>query len=785
MSKNNLQTRSVLADAIRSTFAYKAAVIGVPLAFASNAIMQPAIAQSADESESTTQASEDSSVTAMDEIVVRGKVTLRHNEAFSATKMNMDLKDIAQSVSVITQDLMEMADVQKFQDIFRVDASVGTSNRTDEFPTNFFRGFTIQGSNAIRVDGFRFPGDIDLDLATFERFELVKGPTSALFGQNSLGGTINAVTKQPTEEFGGEFGLEAGSFNSYRADLDLGGSLSSDGRWQYRFVGAYRDSDTYIAGASDDALVLAPSIAYDFSDTTRIVAALNYQDHGGSTHWGTGLQEFAPGQYRVLPTSREHNFGQSWNNRDSEVTLGTVKFEHGFDNGWTLRINAQGSTVDKTSLQCSADGNPDANGVLGLGCFTYYTEETDDLYGGEVNLIGDVSFMGREHTLFFGVDYTNIQGSTLQGFDYIDDNGDGYLDQYYNGGGVGYRLTPEPGAVHAEVGPEDLYYFYDFIDESKYAGVSLQALLNPTDNLQVLLSGRFTFDEFVDLSFRGGTYPDVLDGTFTSLPEFQNTTEEFIPQIGITYSISDSTNVYLNWGETYEPDSNGLRVFDPNDPAGSPLPPEKGEQIEIGLKADILDDRASISAAIFDMERSGLASPDRNNPAFFIPVGAQAVKGAEFSINGNINDAIDIFWSVAYLDAEYTKGDFSFDDVAPAGARPVNTPKFASSFFANYAVLDGPLTGLGIGVGWIYKDMYAGWGRVSNGGDASGGLAMDLGDISEVDLRVHYETDHWKYYVSVSDVFDETYYSPVRAEYRWGVSVNPGMRVRAGLKYRF
>lgn len=781
MNNFDLQAKSQVADAVHASLTGKAAMLAVPLAIACNAFIPPAAAQDETAPDQVSRNTDDASDEAIEEIIVRGKVTLRHREAFSATKMNMNLKDIAQSITVITEDLIDMGDVQKFQDIYRVDASVGTSHRLDDFPTNFFRSFTIQGNNAIRVDGFRFPGNIELDLATFERFELVKGPTSALFGQNSLGGTVNAVTKQPTAERVGEVGLEVGSFNAYRVDVDFGGALSDDGRWQYRLIGAYRDSDTYINFSSDEAWLIAPSIAFEPSDQTRIVASLNIQDHNDSAHWGTGLQEFAPGQYRVLPTTREHNFGQPWNDRNADVILGTVKLEHEFDNGWTLRINAQASNVDKIAFQCSGDGHADPNGVIPAGCWTYFDDENTDLFGGEINLIGDVSIMGREHTLFFGVDYTNVRTEERFGYDYIDDNGDGLA----SGGGVGYRLTPDPSGLHSRFETADLYYIYDFIGETVYAGVSLQTLLNPTDKLQVLLSGRFTFDDVIERSGRGGTLPDLDNDPFNRQTERENSTEEFIPQIGVTYAVTDDVNVYFNWGETYDPDTSFNRVFDPNNPGGQPLPPEEGEQIEIGLKADILNDQVSITAAIFDMDRTGISGPDKNNPGFRIPIGSQNVKGVELAISGNITEAFDLYWSLAYLDAEYTDGEFGGGDVAPAGSRPVNTPKFASSIFANYAILDGPLEGLGLGLGWVYKDMYSGWGRVFNGGDAAGGVVAHLGNISEVDLRVHYNTDNWKYYVAVSDIFDDLYYSPVRAEYRWGVSVNPGRRFRAGVKYRF
>ena len=782
------QPLSQVADAVRNALsctAGEAVKRAFPLALACCAISTDASAQALIEADDEAEKSDDSAddgAVQLDEIVVRGKVTLRHKEAYSATKMDMELKDIAQSVTVITEDLMDMADVQMVQDIYRIDASVGSTHRTDSYPTNVFRGYTITGDNALRVDGFRFPGNVDVDLATFERFELVKGPTSSLFGQNSVGGTINAVSKQPTRERIAEIGLEVGSFDAYRLDVDLGNELSADGRWQYRLLGVYRDSDTYIDFTSDKAYVLAPSVGFDLSDRTRVVATLNVQEHEDSNHWGTGLQQYAPGQYRVLPSYRGHNFGQPWNRRDTESVLGTVKVSHNFNNGWELRFNAQGSTVDKYAHSCSGDGNANADGLIEAGCWTYLREEDEDMFGGEVNLIGDISLMGREHTLFFGADYTNIRYESRFGYDYIDDDGNHLPDS-----SVGFQLLPGPSTIQEDFEDSDLYYFSDDIDETVFAGVTIQALANPTDRLQVLLSGRFTFDDIVESSERGaGSLDDLVNTPFDRQTDRELSTNEFVPQIGVTYRVSDNVNVYANWGETYDSTTLGLRMFDPDNPDGVPLPSEEGEQIEVGLKADILNDRASITAAIFDMERSGITTVDRINDGYFLPLGTQEVLGAEFAINGSLTDSIDVFWSASYLDAVYKGGDdIVGGDAAPDGARPVNTPKWASSLYMSYSVLNGALEGLNVGVGWVYKDRYPGWGRVFDGGDAAGGVHVDLGSVNEVDIRLQYETDNWDYFVAVMDVFDDKYYSPYRAEYRWGVSVNPGRRYRAGVSYRF
>ena len=81
----------------------------------------------------------------LEEIVVVGRLMLREKEVDSAMKMTMRGKDIAQSVSVITEDLIQLANISRFDDIYKVDASSGSSFRLDEYPSGFYRGFDTQG----------------------------------------------------------------------------------------------------------------------------------------------------------------------------------------------------------------------------------------------------------------------------------------------------------------------------------------------------------------------------------------------------------------------------------------------------------------------------------------------------------------------------------------------------------------------------------------------------------------------------------------------------------------
>ncbi len=127
-----------------------------------------------------------------EEVVVRA-IEFREDEVSSATRCRCRRSDTPQSVKVITQDLIDFAGIQRFQDFYKIDASSGPSHSGDQYPSrnSYYRGFQL---GAMTVDGFRVPPLVQLDLAPFERFEVIKGPTSTIYGQNSVGGTLTAVS---------------------------------------------------------------------------------------------------------------------------------------------------------------------------------------------------------------------------------------------------------------------------------------------------------------------------------------------------------------------------------------------------------------------------------------------------------------------------------------------------------------------------------------------------------------------------------------------------------------
>lgn len=694
----------------------------------------------------------------LEEVTVRA-VTFRYDEVSSATKMPTSIRDTPQSVKIVTQDLLDFASVTKFEDLYKIDASSGTSHAGDAIPRNYFRGFHVQGVNTIKVDGFRMPAAVQLDLAPYERFEIVKGSTSTLYGQNSVAGSLNAISKMPQDTFGGEVSLETGSYDHYRADLDLYGSLNSSRTLTYRLISAYQNEHEFVNFSHGDRIVLAPTLRYEVSDDTSIIARVNYQKDNFTPYYGVGAQflgtdigdisQLTSDNFRVPPISRKETGNSPFNRATKEAFFAQTTLDHRFrDSSWKMRTNVQYSNIPD-HLQGSLDLGTDAAGFSDAEL--YASDSENETYAGEVNLFGDVELGGRRHTLFFGVDYANLRSDGKYYFTDLFGVDDGFSNFHPD-----YSLRPFP-AMRGD---------YDSLsilaDRHEMSGVTMQTLLRPLDGLMVSLGVRYSHDVL-----RSRSACCDIDSTLEGLAADRLAVNKFTKQLGVTYSVTGDMNLYATYGETFEPQ---IGQTAPNQIAD----PEEGTAYEIGVKGEVLGERISYSVALFNIERSNIAQAIPGS-IYLALAGTQRSRGVEVDFQGSLVEGWEIYVSLAAMDAEFTKGELK-------GARPANAPKFGASLFTSYEIQDGAWRGLGVGAGLVHKS-----GREMNDLFSYGGLTRVnfLGDFTEADLRVFYTRKPWQFEVSCTNLFDTTYYSNAFAQLWTGYQANPPRQFMASMRYRF
>lgn len=171
--------------------------------------------------------------------------------------------------------------------------------------------------------------NVKADPYLLERVEFLRGPSSVLYGQGSVGGVLNLTSKRPQAEPLREVQVQVGNHARKQIATDLTGALTQDGQWLYRLVAVGRDSDSQVDHVSDDRLILAPSLTWKPSAATSLTLQFTHQkDKSGSLigffPWqGTRLSS----PYGQIPTSAFIS-EPGWDAYDTENNSWGYLFSH-------------------------------------------------------------------------------------------------------------------------------------------------------------------------------------------------------------------------------------------------------------------------------------------------------------------------------------------------------------------------------------------------------------------------------------------------------------------------
>lgn len=679
----------------------------------------------------------------LEEVVVRGKDLRGTGVASSATGFDISLKDTPQSVKVISSDLIDLTGLREIEDISRLDASVSSAgqSRRDRTLELVFRGFNMDFTNGILSDGFRLLSRGMPDFSSIERMEIVKGPVSTMYGQASLAGTINLISKKPLRTAKQGIKLQAGDWDFYRADFDSTGPLAQDGRLRYRLTGALEDSGSFIDHIGSDKQVVSPSFAFDFTAHTTLLVQSSFLKEGLTTYRGQPMTTT-----REAPdVPRSFFFGQDWNDFERELRWVNGVLTHELANGWQVGLNAQSNHSNVKAV--SAQGGyiavqPDGSTFFLTGAI----DEDFKMNSVEATLSGTFELFSRRHSFFVGVDHYSLDYGFASR-----SNSPGPSTPAFNIYSPNYNLLP-PEPMDPRIPVDATSLLSAWLDEQQNTGVTLQTRLQLFDRLSMLLGARM----------------DDSKLTRNNIDAGQGSTQ-VVPQVGLVYTITPDLNVYANYGETFLPQL-GTEF------GGGNIGPERGKQVEAGLKGNLLGARVAYSLAVFDMTRDGLSAADPLHPGFNIRLGEQRSKGVEVDLSGEIRSGWDVYLSASYLDPEFTEGRF-------VGLQAPNTAKRALSLFSTYQAQQGPLRNFGVGFGLTHK---SGIKALGFRGSAPQSTIDHFDEYTVADLRLFYQSDddRWELFVSAQNLLDEVYYFDSAGR---GDRVQPGepRRIYGGVKLNF
>jgi len=616
-------------------------------------------------------------------------------EASTATRTEAPLRDIPQSIQVIPRQVLEDAQVVRLNEVAGFVSGVQPLTGYGGLSSNqvFIRGFQ-QGTNlrnGFRDFGFLSPRDV----ANIEQVEVLKGPASVLYGAFEPGGVVNTITEQPLFEPAYELGMTVGSYSFYRPTVDLTGPLNEDRSLRYRLNLAYENAGSFRDFTNSESFFVAPTLAWDISDRTRLTTELEYQNYDYTfDRVFRGEPEFLE-----LPISRflgEPDF----NNATVNAFRGGYRLEHDFSDNWQFR---QGLSVILSDIDVrEVNLRPLEADRRTLPRRASRSDETQQNYQLQTEFIGEFQTGSIEHELLLGLDLSRL----FFAFDFFS----APLDSID-------ILDPVYGAQPGTFSP-------NFAEEqgNNTLGFYVQDLVELAPNLKILVGGRL---DWSDIFYRDRITGDTLN-------EFSEVA--FSPRAGIVYQPADSTSLYFNWSRSFNPQIFGRSRTD------EPFEPEQGQQFEIGVKQEFLDGRLAATVALFDITKRNVLTPDPVDPIFSVQTGAQTSRGVELDVIGEILPGWNILANYAYINAFVSE-----DNSIPEGDRLVGIPEHSASLWTTYELQEGNLQGLGFGLGVVFVGERQ--GRLPNND-------FTLPSYTRVDARVSYQRDNYELGLNVKNLFD-------------------------------
>lgn len=588
----------------------------------------------------------------------------RASNSVSGSRFDSPIRDLPFSIQAFTRSFIEDQKPVNIFDIARY--SPGVTYRSNDFNEGnanlAIRGFAVSatpGSVQMLRDGFHGPSIFDF--TNISRVEVVKGPSSFLYGQVAPGGIVNIITKSPQSKFEATADARYGSYDEYRFDADVTGPVVNT--LFYRLATSYDQDMRYWEPYDAHSWDIAPSLLWQPHE--RVSISLKYE-YFNKTETPQVMQK--PGRNRqsgIVPTESDPNLSgvdvpglpDNWN------SMSYADYRNSETNGLNAWIDFKAS--DHWNLRTA---------------YSRQSYEVDALLSGNLGMANNTTFLqGRR---FRGQTYTN-QGSIYEGeavgkykfgrtslrllfgAQYVDRSFDAWAGQAPNDSALGSNPTASPLPL------------WDLRDPSTWNRVV-------TIPRSALTASQADYSvAYTDKSIFGGSTFGFFDDRLLLLTGWRRTSTEnertdhltstdaplsasmVTPQYGVLYKLTSGFSAYATYAESFVPGASMLKNLDGT---VTPAQPTKGSGYDVGLKVDLLDGRLSGTFTWFDIRNKNIVNDLANTDStgvvviYSVQSGEQRSRGVELDATITATDNWQLYLSYSYMDARII--EFSGNDAA-------------------------------------------------------------------------------------------------------------------------
>ena len=630
----------------------------------------------------------------------------------TGTKTDTPIIETPQSISVVSSEEFRNYGAQNVNEALGYTSGVsntyggGGSDTTND--SMLIRGFGVYSSyrdgSKYQVNNF----DGQQELYGLERLEVLKGPSSILYGVASPGGVINTVSKRPSNDPLREINVQAGSFDRRQISADFSNSLDEDGEWSYRLTMLYRDSDSSIDHVPDDRIYIAPALKWQPSDDTSLTLLSEYQRDQSVYFWGLPTNgTILTNPNGDIPRERfggEPGFDEFDNERYS---LGYL-LEHNFSNRLKLNHSLRTFHADRDINNISISQSPESSdGRL-------YSRTANDRRDASRALSSDTSL---QYDWEAGV----VSNTTLVGLDYVRQRHETEryrqtvpsLDLYdptYGSGKLGER---EP-------------YSYSSVSRDEQVGLYFQNQMKIADKWIVMLGGRQDWTDTESSPFFGPEdWTSQSDNAFTG-------------RIGFVYLAENGLAPFASFSQSFE-------VATGTDRNGNQFEPTQGEQYEMGIRFQPKGWDTLFTATVYELTQENVLVADPVDTNFQAQMGEVRSRGVELEAKTELGFNASLVAAYTYTDARTTESSPATPE--KVGERAGDAPYNQLSLWGDYRLGNFGLPGvkLGAGVRYVGSTRPSAW------------LDGEVSDFTLIDAMVSYETGPWILSLNATNLTDEIY----------------------------
>ncbi len=572
------------------------------------------------------------------------------------------LAETPQTISVLTQTQIEESGDTDLRDVLA--AQPGITLGTGENGNAFGDRYVIRGHEArsdVFIDSLRDPGMTSRESFAVEQIEISKGPSSTFAGRGSSGGAVNSITKQASAEYDFtkiQAGLGTDDFQRY--SLDANQRINDDVALRANIL--YANKDIPDRGpANEERTGVALSAAWQSTDKLQLVGDYYYLDANDKPDLGSYINRTTGQPDDDIPV-----YLQDEDFLNSTVNVFTLRGDYSFDGGMRLSNAARYGTTENGYVVTGAGSSTrdvtdtEAPGEATLTASTHQGWQEVDYFINMTGLHFDADIANMKHQFVLGLEYSDIN-VTNGAYSVTNTGATNCIVAGRRGVAPGYCLTDGDGntvqGINNLLGREITKGAMDSDYSVETISLSFMDTIDITDKVSVFLGLRADSFDYLNL---------VPERDSDAVTQWAYSDTLWNGHIGGTYDLSDSGNIYLtfstaaniNGGESDLGGNCGYGGLCGDVSIVEESEPEDVQNIELGTKWNLFDDKLLATAALFQITKSNVMESESGFDYAangFLNSGENKVEGIEVGLSGNITDALSTQFGASIMDSEITQ----------------------------------------------------------------------------------------------------------------------------------